>query len=132
MGTIKENIFTVDRLEQMILETKAQQKQDWIAIKDEVAEIKHNLKPLNLIRNTVEEINETVGFKSHLAQSAISIGIGYLAKRLVVGKSDSTFKNIFGSVLQLIITNLVSKPHDSSHDETDEEEESSPYEPSRE
>lgn|SRR4051812_19016751 len=131
MGTIKENIFTVDRLEQMILETKAQQKQDWIAIKDEVAEIKHNLKPLNIIRNTVEEINETVGFKSHLAQSAISIGIGYLAKRLVVGKSDSTFKNIFGSVLQLVITNLVSKPHDSSHDETDEEE-SSPYEPSRE
>ncbi|WP_264536820.1 hypothetical protein [Flavobacterium sp. N1736] len=130
MGTIKENIFTVDRLEQMILETKAQQKQDWIAIKDEVAEIKHNLKPLNLIRNTVEEINETVGFKGHLAQSAISIGIGYLAKRLVVGKSDSTFKNIFGSVLQLIITNLVSKPHESSHDET--EEESSPYEPSRE
>jgi len=131
MGTIKENIFTVDRLEQMILETKAQQKQDWIAIKDEVAEIKHNLKPLNIIRNTVEEINETVGFKSHLAQSAISIGIGYLAKRLVVGKSDSTFKNIFGSVLQLVITNLVSKPHDSSHDETYEEE-SSPYELSRE
>jgi len=130
MGTIKENIFTVDRLEQMILETKAQQKQDWIAIKDEVAEIKHNLKPLNLIRNTVEEINETVGIKSNLAQSAISIGIGYLAKRLVVGKSDSAFKNIFGSVVQLLITNLVSKPNDSSHDET--EEESSPYEPSRE
>jgi hypothetical protein len=126
MGTIKENIFTVDRLNQMILETKAQQKQDWIAIKDEVAEIKENLKPLNLIRNTVEEINETVGFKSHLAQSAISIGIGYLAKRLIVGKSDSTFKNIFGSVLQLIITNLVSKPHEPSH------EDSSQQEPSRE
>jgi len=131
MGTIKENIFTVDRLEQMILETKAQQKQDWIAIKDEVAEIKHNLKPLNLIRNTVEEINETVGIKSNLAQSAISIGIGYLAKRLVVGKSDSAFKNIFGSVVQLLITNLVSKPHESSHDD-ETEEESSQYEPSRE
>lgn len=122
MGTIKENIFTVDRLEQMILETKAQQKQDWIAIKDEVAEIKHNLKPLNLIRNTVEEINETVGFKNHLAQSAISIGIGYLAKRLVVGKSDSTFKSIFGSVVQLIITNLVSKPHESSNEDSSQEE----------
>ena len=116
METIKDNVFTVDRLNQMILETKAQQRQDWNAIKDEVAEIKENLKPLNLIRNTVEEINEAVGVKSHLAQSAISIGIGYLAKRLVVGKSDSTFKNIFGSVVQLIITNLVSKPHESHED----------------
>lgn len=130
MGTIKENIFTVDRLEQMILETKAQQKQDWIAIKDEVAEIKHNLKPLNLIRNTVEEINETVGIKSHLAQSAISIGIGYLAKRLVVGKSDSAFKSIFGSVIQLIITNLVSKPHES--ESSDEDNDPSQHEPSKE
>lgn len=126
METIKDNVFTVDRLNQMILETKAQQRQDWIAIKDEVAEIKENLKPLNLIRNTVEEINEAVGVKSHLAQSAISIGIGYLAKRLVVGKSDSTFKNIFGSVVQLIITNLVSKPHESSH------EDSLQHEPSQE
>jgi len=126
METIKDNVFTVDRLNQMILETKAQQRQDWNAIKDEVAEIKENLKPLNLIRNTVEEINEAVGVKSHLAQSAISIGIGYLAKRLVVGKSDSTFKNIFGSVVQLIITNLVSKPHESS------QEDSLQYEPSQE
>ena len=130
MGTIKENIFTVDRLEQMILETKAQQKQDWIAIKDEVAEIKHNLRPLNLIRNTVEEINEAVGVKSHLAQSAISIGIGYLAKRLVVGKSDSAFKSIFGSVIQLIITNLVSKPHES--ESSLEDKDPSQYEPSQE
>ena len=129
MGTIKENIFTVDRLEQMILETKAQQKQDWIAIKDEVAEIKHNLRPLTLIRNTVEEINETVGFKSNLAQSAISIGIGYLAKRLVVGKSDSTFKTIFGSALQMIITNIVSKPHASSKEK---QEDTLQHEPSQE
>jgi len=130
MGTIKENVFTVDRLEQMILETKAQQKQDWIAIKDEVAEIKHNLKPLNLIRNTVEEINEAVGVKSHLAQAAISIGIGYLAKRLVVGKSDSAFKNIFGSVIQLIITNLVSKPHES--EPSNEDKDPLQHEPSQE
>ncbi len=129
MGTIKENVFTVDRLEQMILETKAQQKQDWIAIKDEVAEIKHNLRPLTLIRNTVEEINETVGFKSNLAQSAISIGIGYLAKRLVVGKSDSTFKTIFGSALQMIITNIVSKPHASSKEK---HEDPLQHEPSQE
>lgn len=119
MATIRENVYTVDRLNQMILDTKEQQRKDWIAIKEEVAEIKHNLKPLNLIRNTVEEINETVGIKSDLAQSAIGIGIGYLAKRLVVGKADSIFKNIFGSVLQLAVTTLVSKAKTPSTEEED-------------
>jgi len=119
MGTVKENVFDVDRLNQMIRETKAQQDLDWIAIKDEITEIKENLNPLNLIRNTVQEINENVGLKSDLAQSAISIGIGYLAKKMVIGKTDSTFKNILGSVLQLAVTTLVAKPkHDSPQEET--------------
>ena len=44
-----------------------------------------------------------------------------MAKKLVVGKTDSTFKNIFGSILQLAITTLVAKP---PHHETPEEKKS--------
>ncbi|MBZ4034500.1 hypothetical protein K6T82_06965 [Flavobacterium sp. 17A] len=122
-----EAIYTIDQLNQKIKELEVRQDNEWCAIKDHVDEIKENLKPINLIRNTVEEINETVGFKSHLAQSAISIGIGYIAKRFIVGKGDSMFKGILGSIVQLIVTNLVSKPqNESSHDDS-EEEESSQY-----
>ncbi|WP_394773237.1 hypothetical protein [Flavobacterium sp.] len=122
-----ETIYTLDALDQKIKQLEIRQDNEWCAIKDEIDDIKENLKPLNLIRNTVEEINETVGFKSNLAQSALSIGIGYLAKRFIVGKSTSIFKGIAGSLLQLVVTNLVSKPHhDNSH------EESSQYESSRE
>lgn len=113
-----ETIYTMDSLNEKIQLLENQQDAEWCAIKDEIDDIKENLKPLNLIRNTVEEINETVGFKSHIAQSAISIGIGYLAKRFVVGKSHSTVKNVFGSLLQLVVTNLVSKPHKPSHEES--------------
>ncbi|QLC65550.1 hypothetical protein LPB248_04355 [Flavobacterium sp. LPB0248] len=123
-----EAIYNIDQLNQRIEELEVRQDKEWCDIKDEIDEIKNNLKPINLIRNTVEEINETVGFKSHIAQSAISIGIGYLAKRFIVGKGDSMFKGILGSVVQLIVTNLVSKPHN----ESSEDEESSQYEPSRE
>ncbi|WP_343697340.1 hypothetical protein [Flavobacterium sp.] len=125
-----EAIYTIDELNQRIKLLEVRQDEEWCAIKDEIDEIKENLKPINLIRNTVEEINETVGFKSHLAQSAVSIAIGYLAKRFIVGKGDTMFKGILGSIVQLIVTNLVSKPSESSHDSSDEEEESSQYEPS--
>lgn len=126
-----EPIYTIDELNQRIKLLEDRQDTEWNAVKDHIEDIKENLKPINLIRNTVEEINETVGFKSHLAQSAISIGIGYLAKRFIVGKGDSMFKGILGSIVQLIVTNLVSKPSESSHDTSEEEEEeSSQYEPS--
>ena len=111
-----ETVYDTDKLNQMILQTKAQQRADWQAIVEEIEDIKHNLRPLNLIKNTVEEINDTVGFKGNLAQSAISIGIGYLAKKFVIGKTDSKVKNIFGSLLQLVVTNLVSKQQEKSQE----------------
>lgn len=118
MGTI----YDIATLNQRIQLLENRQDEEWCAIKDEIDDIKENLKPLNLIRNTVEEINETVGFKSNLAKSAISIGIGYLTKRFVVGKSDNMFKGILGSALQLFVTNLVSKPaHETSKEEHEEE-----------
>mgnify|MGYP006206780659 CR=1 FL=1 len=125
-----EPIYTIDQLNQRIKLLEDRQDTEWCAIKDHIDDLKENLKPINLIRNTVEEINETVGFKSHLAQSAISIAIGYFAKRFIVGKGDSMFKGVLGSLVQLIVTNLVSKPHHDSEEE--EEEESSQYESSRE
>jgi len=116
-----ETVYTIDGLNQKIKQLEVQQDTEWCAIKDEIDEIKENLKPLNLIRNTVEEINETIGFKSDLAQSAISIGIGFLAKKLVIGNTDSIFKNILGSVLQLVVTTLVSKPHGASQENSSQE-----------
>ncbi|ABQ05338.1 MULTISPECIES: hypothetical protein [Flavobacterium] len=127
-----EPIYTIDELNQRIKLLEDRQDTEWCAIKDHIDDLKENLKPINLIRNTVEEINETVGFKSHLAQSAISIAIGYVAKRFIVGKGDSMFKGILGSIVQLIVTNMVSKPSESSNDASEDEEESLQYEPSRE
>ncbi|MBF4491889.1 hypothetical protein IRZ83_04490 [Flavobacterium sp. JLP] len=120
-----ETVYTIETLNQQIALLETRQDAEWCAIKDEIDGIKENLKPLNLIRNTVEEINETVGFKSHVAQTAISIGLGFLAKKLVVGKSDSMLKGVFGSLLQLVVTNLVSKPHHQSPNQESSQHESS-------
>lgn len=123
MGTI----YDIATLNQRIELLEIRQDEEWCAIKDEIDDIKENLKPLNLIRNTVDEINETVGFKSKLAKSAISIGIGYLGKRLVVGKSNTIFKGILGSAVQLLVTNLVSKQNLPSEEKPSEEEHKEQY-----
>lgn len=124
------DIYTIDTLNQRIKFLEEQQDKEWFEIKDEIGDIKDNLKPTNLIRNAVGELNEAIGLKSEIAQSAISIGIGYLAKKIVIGKTDSTFKNILGSILQLAVTTLVSKPHENPSKKT--EADSLKHEPSEE
>ncbi|MEL1252438.1 hypothetical protein AAEO57_01515 [Flavobacterium sp. DGU38] len=120
-------IQTIDALNQQIKLLEGQQDREWCEIKDEIGDIKEILKPTNLIRNAVGELNEAIGLKSELAQSAINIGIGYLAKKIVIGKTDSAFKNILGSILQVAVTTLVTKPaeHETltkkSHEELYEE-----------
>jgi hypothetical protein len=116
-----ETVYDTNKLNQMILQTKAQQRADWNSIVEEIEDIKDNLKPLNIIKNTFEEITDAVGIKGNLAQSAVSIGLGYLTKKFVVGKTDSTVKNILGSLLQVAVTKLVSKQQEPSHHETSKE-----------
>jgi hypothetical protein len=125
------DIYTIDTLNQRIKLLEEQQDKEWSEIKEEIGDIKENLRPTNLIRNAVSEINGAIGLKSEIAQSAISIGIGYLAKKIVIGKTESTFKNILGTVLQLAVTTLVSKPHDE-HPSRETEEDSLKHEPSEE
>lgn len=132
-----DTIYTINALNQRIKLLEEQQDKEWCEIKEEVGDIKENLRPANLIRNAVGELNDAIGLKSELAQSAISIGIGYLAKKIVIGKTESTFKNILGSVLQLAVTTLVSKPREmpSNEDNKEEEKEEEPlftHEPSEE
>ncbi|PXY42334.1 hypothetical protein DMB65_03645 [Flavobacterium cheongpyeongense] len=122
------NINTIDTLNQQIKLLEELQHKEWCDIKEEIGDVKENLKPTNLIRKAVGEINDSIGIRSEIAQSAISILIGYLAKKIVVGKTHSTFKNILGSVLQLAVTTLVSKPHENSSPE--KEESSLKHEPS--
>jgi hypothetical protein len=104
-----ETVFNIDKLDQMILQLKAEQKTAWEDIKMEIDEIKEDLNPINLIQNTFHEINEIVGFKSNLLQTILSIGAGYLSRKMIIGKSDSKIKTFLGSLLQLFVTKLVAK-----------------------
>lgn len=79
-------------------------------------ELKHQLaitydsvKPINLLKETLDDFQNTPDVKANILQSTLSIAGGYLSKKLVMGKSNSIFKKIFGYVLQYGVTNFISK-----------------------
>ncbi|KFF08210.1 hypothetical protein [Flavobacterium hydatis] len=98
-----------DDLNQMILQLKNQQEAEWIDLKDKFHDLKENLKPLNIIKDTLEEINSGIDIKSNLLQSIFSIAAGYLSKRILVGTTHNKVTKFFGSIFQLVVTNFISR-----------------------
>lgn len=79
------------------------------ALQEQFQITKESLKPLNLIKSTISEISSSSEIKSNVLGSAIGIGTGFLSKKLLIGNSHNPIKNLFGTIVQFAIGNVVSK-----------------------
>lgn len=97
----------IDPLKIQILHLEAIQTQQLIELK-ELAEITfEQLKPLNLIKTTLNEMTRTPNIKSHLIQGIIAVAGGYLSKKILIGGTSNMFKQIGGTLLQFFVTKKI-------------------------
>jgi hypothetical protein len=98
-------------LKEAIFELEIKKTEQGRAIKEKFYEIKENLRPANIIRNTFDEVATSPRLRLNLLGAVVGLGAAYFSRKLVVGRSVSVFRNILGSVLQLGISAVVaSKP----------------------
>ncbi|MEO8413806.1 MAG: hypothetical protein ABI472_09110 [Ginsengibacter sp.] len=81
-------------------------------LKDEVHVIMESLKPTNILRHTIHEVQESTELKHNLLKVALGLGAGYFSRKLVIGKSAGILKKALGTALQYGITNFVAKKSD--------------------
>jgi hypothetical protein len=81
-------------------------------LKDHVHTIFESLKPTNILKNTIHEVQESTELKHNLLRVAVGLGAGYFSRKLVIGKSAGLVKKALGTALQYGITNFVSKKND--------------------
>ncbi len=82
-------------------------------IKDQVHTIIISLKPTNLLKTTIHEVQESTELKHNLVKVALGLGAGYFSRKLVVGKSAGILKKALGTALQFGVTQFVSKKDDN-------------------
>ena len=87
-------------------------------LKDHFHLILEDLKPTNILKNTLHEVQESTPLKHNLLKVAIGLGAGYFSRKMVIGKSAGIVKKALGTALQYGITNFVAKKDDK--DELDE------------
>ena len=76
--------------------------------------ILEDLKPANIIKNTLHEVQESIPLKHNLLKIALGLGAGYFSRKLIVGKSAGLVKKVLGTALQFGITQFVAKKNDGS------------------
>lgn len=86
-------------------------------LKDDFYTILESLKPTNILKNTLHEIQESTPLKQNLLKVALGLGAGYFSRKLVIGKSAGIVKKALGAALQYGITNFIAKKDDTEIDE---------------
>jgi hypothetical protein len=84
-------------------------------LKDHFHVLLEDLKPKNILKNTIDEVQESTELKHNLFKVALGLGAGYFSRKMVVGKSAGILKKALGTALQYGVTNFVAKKDDEDN-----------------
>ncbi len=81
--------------------------------------IVENLKPKNILKNTLADVRESSPFKSNLLKLAIGLGVGYFSRKLIINESAGLLKKTLGTALEFGLLRLLKRKKRSSPDENE-------------
>ena len=93
-----------------LLETK--QANEARLLKEQFMITYESFKPVNLIKNSINELITSPQLKGNILNTTIGLAAGYLSKRVAVGSTHNPLKQLLGTFLKFGVTNIVSKNTD--------------------
>src|ERR1017187_2672458 len=108
-----KNITTTTELKEAIHLLEVDRADKLELLKMEVNGVLENLKPANIIKNSIQHTLNSSNMKDNLIDGALGLITGCLSKELLTGgESGNPIKNSFGNLIQFGIASLVSKNAD--------------------
>lgn len=104
-----ESINSIADLKNAIQILEFEQAEKEQLLKEQVYFIYENLKPVNLIRNTLSEVASSPYLIDDILGATVGLASGYVSKRIAVGSSSSIIRKLLGTILQFGVTNIVAQ-----------------------
>lgn len=104
---------SIDSLKESIRLLEIRQVEEGLALKVQFKETFESLKPVNLIKSTLNELSGSAEIKNSLFETIVSIITGYLTKKIMVSSKSNPLMKILGALLQFGVTSLVAKNAES-------------------
>ncbi|MDI6033453.1 hypothetical protein QLS91_10245 [Flavobacterium sp. LB2P84] len=109
-----KKINQTEILKETILLMKMKQAEELVQLKDQYHYTIESLKPLNLIKNAFGLMATSPEIKGNILSNIVGMTTGYLTKKVLLGSTHNPIKRILGTVLQFVITNVVTKHSETS------------------
>jgi hypothetical protein len=98
-----------DSLNELIILQQHQYDVDLQLLKEQLHIAYESVKPVNLIKNLVHDVTASPEIKEDVLGNIMGLATGFISKKLMVSKDSGIIKNLFGTVAQFVIGNVVSK-----------------------
>jgi hypothetical protein len=103
------NITSISEIRDAIVFLENEQEVKGQLLRQEFQETYEKLKPVNLLKSAVNNISSKPLLPLKLLGMTTGVGLGFLARKIVVGASGGIFRKIIGTILQLGVTNLIAR-----------------------
>ena len=104
-----QKITSIIGLKESILLLEIKRTQEGVSLKEQFKITYESLKPVNLIKSELQELAGSPDFKGNLINATLGLVTGYLSKKVVIGATHNPLKQLFGTLIQIGVTKLVSK-----------------------
>jgi len=108
---MKKNSSTSD-LKAAILLLEAQRLNQQDLLIDEAKHTFQQLSLANMIKRTAKNLSSASEFKNNLVNVVMGIGAGFFTNKAVVGDTKNPIKQLLGALVQVGVSNLVSRNAD--------------------
>ncbi|MEP7079144.1 MAG: hypothetical protein ABI784_00375 [Ginsengibacter sp.] len=112
------NIANTSDLSEAIRKLEVKRSLQEEGIREHAHDLLVSLKPTNIIKHTLGEVQESTSLKHNLLKVAIGLGAGYFSRKMIVGKSAGIVKKALGAAVQYGLTNFIAKKPDHDNDNT--------------
>ncbi len=102
-------ISNAEELKNAIALLKVKSEQEKMLIRQHFNEAIESLSPANLLKSAARNIAGHPEMASTAIGTSLAVGAGALSKKIVVGKSNSIFKDLLGTVIEFAVIGGVRK-----------------------
>ena len=103
---MKNNTYS---LKEEIKALEDKQTNDLSIIKEDLQSIYNCFRPTNLLKVAYDEVSSSPELKNLIYSKVLAVGSGLLIKKLLVGESKTTFRELTGTLLQVITSTVISR-----------------------
>lgn len=105
-----ETLTAGEKLKNTIKALEFDQEINGKLIKKEFNRVSENVKPMNLIKNTLNDVVSSPTLVIKVLGIATGLATGYFTKKLIVGSSVNLVRRFLGTSIQVGVTKLVAQP----------------------